>query len=141
VTGQQQADADEVTAAAAGVRSRRWLARLSRRRRSGGDPVPLRIPNVAIHKVLAWGGCAIVVLVVEVALAGRTGPKWPLAVTGLAFSAGFSYRVINNRSESPLWTAVIAAATHICEQPGMGEHDNRHAWWLLQTPCSRVWPS
>jgi hypothetical protein len=193
-----------------------------------GHPVPLRIPNVAIHDALIWGACAIVVLVVVIALTGRTAPTWPLAVTALTFSAllfvgeivdnlptvqpryviapalllytaivamlrprglahdastpggpdvapsgdapaavaaptgasrraavaswtpvtvfalllavvaGFNYRVIKNRSESPPWTAVVAAASHECQKPGMGDYDYRHAWWLLQIPCCRV---
>jgi len=190
-----------------------------------GSPVPLRIPNVAIHDALICGACAIVVLVVVIALAGRTAPTWPLAVTALVFSvvlfvgeivdnltivqpryviapalllytaivamlrprgraddastpggpnaepvgdapaagasrgtwpavaswlpvtvfalllavvAGFNYRVINNRSESPPWTAVVAAAAHECQKPGMGDYVYRHAWWRVQIPCSRV---
>jgi hypothetical protein len=196
-----------------------------------GHPLPLRIPNMAIHDALIWGACAIVVLVVGIALAGRTAPAWPLAVTALACSVllfvgeivdnlpivqpryviapalllytaivamlrprgvagdastpggpdgvpggdaalanrrfagtsprlavaawtpvtvfalllavvvGFNFRVINNRSESPPWTAVVAAATRTCQQPGMGDYDYRHAWWQVQIPCSRVRPS
>ncbi len=41
---------------------------------------------MAIHDALVWGACAIVVLVVVIALAGRTALAWPLAVTALAFS-------------------------------------------------------
>jgi hypothetical protein len=127
---------------------------------------------VAIHGALIWGACAIVVLVVASALAGRTASTWPLAVTALTFSlacdasapggpdgvlsgdapaapsrragrralavvVGFKYRAINNRSESPPWTAV-AAATLQCQKPGMGDHGYRRAWWLLQIPSSRV---
>jgi hypothetical protein len=190
-----------------------------------GHPIALRIQNVAIHDVLIWGACAIVVLVVVIALAGRTAPTWPLAVTALVFSVvlfvgeivdnlpivqpryviapalllytaivamlrprglaydastpggpdgepagdapaagasrgtwpavaswtpvtvfalllavavGFNFRVINNRSESPPWTAVVAAAAHKCQQPGMGDYEYRHAWWRVQIPCSRV---
>jgi len=131
--------------------------------------IPSRIPNVAIDDALAWGACAIVVLVVVVALAWRTAPTWPVTVTrprGLGDSppdaapvrpwrivapwtpvgastlllavVGFNYRVTNNRSESPPWTAVVAAATHECQKPGMGDYDYRHVWWQLQTSCSRV---
>jgi hypothetical protein len=170
-----------------------------------GHPLPLTIPDVALHDVLVWGACAIVVLVVALALARRTAPTWPLAVTALAFSVvlflgeivdnlpivqpryviapalllytaivamlrpksaaesqrrpgpavvtwipvtafalllavvvGFNFRVINNRSESPPWTAVVAAATNTCQQPGMVDYDYRHAWWRLQIPCTRV---
>jgi hypothetical protein len=56
----------------------------------------------------------------------------------LAVVIGFNFRVTNNRSESPPWTAVIAAATHKCMKPGMGDYRYRHAWWLVQIPCSRV---
>jgi hypothetical protein len=181
-----------------------------------GHPVPLSIPNMAVHDALIWGACAIVVLVVVVALAGRTAPAWPLAVTALLFSVllfvgeivdnlpivqpryviapalllytaivamlrprgvagdapppggpdgepggdapasavawapvavfamllavvvGFNFRVVNNRSESPPWTAVVAAATQTCQQPGMADYLYRHAWWRVQIPCSRV---
>jgi hypothetical protein len=129
---------------------------------------------------LIWGACAIVVLVVGIALAGRTAPAGPLAVTAracsvllfageivdnlpvvqpryviapalllytaivallLAVVVGFNFRVNNNRSESPPWTAVVAAATRTCQQPGMGDYGYRHAWWQLQIPCRRVRPS
>jgi hypothetical protein len=42
---------------------------------------------MAVHYALAWGACAIVILVVFIALAGGTASAWPLAVTALAFSA------------------------------------------------------
>jgi hypothetical protein len=170
-----------------------------------GHPLPLTTPDVALHDALVWGACAIVVLVVALALARRTAPTWPLAVTAVAFSVvlflgeivdnlpivqpryviapalllytaivamlcpksaaesqrrpwpavatwipvtafalllavvvGFNFRVINNRSESPPWTAVVATATNTCQQPGMVDYDYRHAWWRLQIPCTRV---
>jgi hypothetical protein len=170
-----------------------------------GHPLPLTTPNVALHDALVWGACAIVVLALALALARRTAPTWPLAVTALAFSVvlflgeivdnlpivqpryviapalllytaiiamlrpksaaessrrpwpavatwipvtvfalllavvvGFNFRVINNRSESPPWTAVVAAATQTCKQAGMVDYDYRHAWWRLQIPCRRV---
>jgi hypothetical protein len=56
----------------------------------------------------------------------------------LAVVVGFNFRVINNRSESPPWTAVVAAASQSCVRPGMGDYEYRHAWWRLQIPCSRV---
>jgi hypothetical protein len=56
----------------------------------------------------------------------------------LAVVVGFNFRVVNNRSESPPWTAVVAAATHQCMKPGMGDYIYRHAWWRLKIPCSRV---
>ncbi|HEY0937256.1 MAG TPA: hypothetical protein VGD91_26395 [Trebonia sp.] len=196
-----------------------------------GHPLPLNIPDMAVHDALIWGACAIVVLVAVVALAGRTAPAWPLAATALGFSVllfvgeivdnlpivqpryviapalllytaivamlrprsaaveadmpvgpdgvpsdngpagpvpgrrraavplrpavaawtpvtvfalllavvvGFNFRVINNRSESPPWTAVVATATQKCQKPGMADYDYRHAWWRVQIPCSRV---
>ena len=187
-----------------------------------GHPLPLSLPNVALHDALVWGACAIVVLVVVLALAGRTAPTWPLALTALFFSVvlflgeivdnlsivqpryviapalllytaivallrprgeagsasaagrpdgddapataaswrlrpaatawipvtvfalllavvvGFNFRVTNNRSESPPWTAVVAAATNKCQKPGMVDYLYRHAWWRVQIPCSRV---
>jgi len=81
------------------------------------------------------------------ATAARRGP-WPAVAAAwtpvtvfallLAVVIAFNFRVINNRSESPPWTAVIAAATHTCMTPGMGEYTYRHAWWQLNIPCSRV---
>ncbi len=175
-----------------------------------GHPLPLRIPNMALHDALICGACAILVLAVVVALARLTAPAWPLALTALLFSVvlfvgeivdnlaivqpryviapalllytaivamlrpwgladdasassapsgpravsswvpvtvfalllaivvGFNFRVTNNRSESPPWTAVVAAATRKCEKPGMHDYDYRHAWWRVQIPCSRV---
>jgi hypothetical protein len=181
-----------------------------------GHPIPLRIPDMAVHDALIWGACAIVVLTVVIALAGLTAPHWPLAITALLFSVllfvgeivdnlpivqpryviapalllytaivamlrprsvahapgavvtdttaapsgpwrtvtgwapvtvfavllavvcGFNFRVTNNRSESPPWTAVVAAATHRCMKPGMADYDYRHAWWQVKIPCSRV---
>jgi hypothetical protein len=186
-----------------------------------GAPVPLSIPNMAVHEALIWGSCAIVVAVVVIALARLTAPHWPLAVTALAFSVllfvgeivdnyqvvqpryviapalllytaivamlrprgvtdeasaagepdgdapatvaprgplsviaawapvtvfalllavvvGFNYRVVNNRSESPPWTAVVATARHTCMKPGMADYEYSHLWWHVQIPCSRV---
>jgi hypothetical protein len=64
----------------------------------------------------------------------------PVAVFAvlLAVVCGFNYRVVNNRSESPPWTAVVAAATRTCMKPGMGDYIYRHAWWQVKIPCSRV---
>ena len=81
------------------------------------------------------------------ATAARRGPRpaiaaaWtPVTVFALLLAVviGFNFRVFNNRSESPPWTAVVAAATHTCMQPGMGDYTYRHAWWRLNIPCSRV---
>jgi hypothetical protein len=172
-----------------------------------GSPVPLSIPDPAVHDALVWGACAIVVAVVVIALARLTAPHWPLAVTALVFSVvlfvgeivdnvpvvqpryviapalllytaivamlrprgvtanaspkrnlrlvaawtpvtvfalllavvvGFNFRVVNTRSESPPWSAVVAAARHTCMQPGTVDYQFRHLWWGVQIPCSRV---
>jgi len=189
-----------------------------------GWPVPLSIPDMAVHEALIWGACAIVVAVVVIALGRLTAPRWPLAVTALVVSVlifvgeivdnypvvqpryviapalllyaaivamlrprggcddastagepdatpsgdapatvtsrglrsvvawtpvtvfalllavvvGFNYRVVNNRSESPPWTAVVAAARHSCMKPGMADYEYSHLWWHVQIPCSRV---
>jgi len=190
-----------------------------------GAPIPLSIPNMAVHEALIWGACAIVVAVVVIALGRLTAPHWPLAVTALAFSVvlfvgeivdnwpivqpryviapalllytaivamlrprgvtydtssagetggvprgdvpatdaaarrlrsvaawtpvtvfalllavvvGFNFRVVNTRSESPPWTAVVAAARHTCITPGVAGYEYSHLWWHVQIPCSRV---
>jgi hypothetical protein len=71
----------------------------------------------------------------------RTAAAWlpvTLFAVLLAVACGVNFRVTNNRSESPPWTDVVAAATHRCMKPGMGDYDYRHAWWQLKIPCSRV---
>jgi hypothetical protein len=191
-----------------------------------GSPVPLIIPDKAVHAALIWGACAIVVAVVVIALGRLTAPHWPLAVIALAFSVvlfvgeivdnyaivqpryviapalllytaivamlrprgvtdgapsadeaggapsgdatataaptgaslrlvaawtpvtvfalllaivvGFNFRVVNTRSESPPWTAVVAAARHTCTKPGTADYEYIHLWWRVQIPCSRV---
>jgi hypothetical protein len=188
-----------------------------------GSPIPLSIPNMAVHEALIWGACAIVVAVVVIALGKLTAPHWPLAVTALVFSVllfvgeivdnwpivqpryviapalllytaivamlrprgvadeaspagapgggvpataasagasrwpavaswtpvtvfalllavvvGFNFRVVNTRSESPPWSAVIAAARNTCMKPGMADYQYNHLWWHVQIPCSRV---
>jgi hypothetical protein len=191
-----------------------------------GSPVPLIIPDKAVHNALIWGACAIVVAVVVIALGRLTAPHWPLAVIALAFSVllfvgeivdnyaivqpryviapalllytaivamlrprgvidgalsageaggassgdatataaptgaslrliatwtpvtvfalllaivvGFNFRVVNTRSESPQWTAVVAAARHSCAKPGTVDYEYIHLWWRVQIPCSRV---
>jgi len=177
-----------------------------------GSPVPLSIPDMAVHEALIWGACAIVVAVVVIALGRLTAPHWPLAVTALAFSVvlfvgeivdnypivqpryviapalllytaivamlrprgvaddgtaasrgsrpplksvaawtpvtvfalllavvvGFNFRVVNTRSESPPWTAVVAAARQTCKQPGTADYEYSHLWWHVRIPCSRV---
>jgi hypothetical protein len=192
-----------------------------------GSPIPLSIPNMAIHEALIWGACAIVVAVVVIALGRLTAPHWSLAVTALAFSVvlfvgeivdnwpivqpryviapalllytaivamlrprgvtddassasepdgvsggdvpataaspgashrpvvaawapvtvfalllavvvGFNFRVVNTRSESPPWSAVVTAARQACMQPGMTDYEYSHLWWQVRIPCSRV---
>jgi len=211
-----------------------------------GHPIPLIIPNMAVHNALIAGAWAVLVVVVVVALARLTAPHWPLAVTALLFSVllflgeivdnlpivqpryviapalllylaivamlrprqalaaagtpagaqpagsssdadrregsiaedgpadddvpvpgaqrkapirrralvawipvtvfavllavtcGFNYRVHNNRSESPPWTSVVAAASRLCMKPGVTYYSYAHAWYRLQIPCSRV---
>ncbi|HET9079257.1 MAG TPA: hypothetical protein VFO01_01890 [Trebonia sp.] len=56
----------------------------------------------------------------------------------LAVAVGFNYRVVNTRSESPPWTAVVAAARQSCMKPGMADYEYSHLWWHVQIPCSRV---
>ena len=190
-----------------------------------GSPVPLIIPDKAVHAALIWGACAIVVTVVVIALARLTAPHWPLAVIALVFSVvlfvgeivdnyqivqpryviapalllytaivvmlrprgvtdeapvagqadgvpsgdasvtaasrgpwsviaawtpvtvfalllavviGFNFRVVNTRSESPPWSAVVAAARHTCMKPGVAGYEYSHLWWHVEIPCSRV---
>ena len=192
-----------------------------------GSPVPLSIPDMAVHEALIWGACAIVVAVVAIGLGRLTAPHWPLAVTALVFSVvlfvgeivdnypscspgtssrrrcsctrrswpccvraawpakrprlaspamrqavarpataapagasrrlavaawtpvtvfalllavvvGFNFRVVNTRSESPPWSAVVTAAKNTCTKPGMSDYEYNHLWWHVQIPCSRV---
>ena len=190
-----------------------------------GSPVPLSIPDMAVHEALIWGACAIVVAVVAIALGRLTAPHWPLAITALVFSVGlfvgeivnnssvvqpryvvapalllyvaivamlrprgmagdaslavepgavpsgaapgtaaprglgpvvaawtpvtvfalllavvvgFNFRVVNTRSESPPWSAVVTAARQACMQPGMADYRYSHLWWQVLIPCSRV---
>jgi hypothetical protein len=190
-----------------------------------GHPLPLAIPNMAVHNALIWGAWAIVVAAIIIGLAKLTAPDWPLALAALLFSVlvfvseivdnlpivqpryviapalllyaamvamlrprgtadaarspgepggqaasdthvrirwslpqpvvvawspvivfalvlavacGFNYRVTNNRSQSPPWTGVVAAATKTCMKPGMGDYRYRHAWWQIKIPCGRV---
>jgi hypothetical protein len=56
----------------------------------------------------------------------------------LAIVVGFNFRVVNTRSESPPWTAVVAAARHTCTKPGTADYEYIHLWWRVQIPCSRV---
>jgi hypothetical protein len=56
----------------------------------------------------------------------------------LAVVVGFNYRVVNTRSESPPWTAVVTAATNACKEPGVSDYEYSHLWWHVQIPCSRV---
>jgi hypothetical protein len=67
----------------------------------------------------------------------------PVTVFALLFAVvvGFNFRVVNTRSESPPWSAVVAAARNTCMKPGMSDYEYNHLWWHVQIPCSRVWPS
>lgn len=56
----------------------------------------------------------------------------------LAVVVGFNYRVVNSRSESPPWTAVVSAARQSCMMPGVVDYEYSHLWWAVQIPCSRV---
>jgi hypothetical protein len=170
-----------------------------------GHPLPLVIPNMAIHTALTWGAWAIVVAAIIIAALRLTAPDWPLAVTALLFSVllflgeivnnlpvvqpryviapallvyagivamlrprgaagavrprsaaiawspvvvfalvlavtiGFNYRVTNGRSQSPPWTAVVAAATRTCMRPGEADYFyHHHGWWQFKIPCGRV---
>jgi hypothetical protein len=198
-----------------------------------GHPIPLTVPNVAVHDALIAGAWAILLVVVIVAIARFTAPHWPLAVTALLFSVvlflgeivdniqvvqpryvlapalliylaivamlrprsagspaaaeqpdgsiagdgmasddgpapgahrkpptrrpavvawipvtvfalllavtcGFNYRVVNNRSDSPPWTSVVASATRLCMKPGVTDYLYAHSWYRLHIPCSRV---
>lgn len=62
-----------------------------------GHALPLTIPDPAIHTALIWGGWAIVVAVIIVAVVRLTAPDWPLAVTALLFSVLlFVGEIVNN---------------------------------------------
>jgi hypothetical protein len=56
----------------------------------------------------------------------------------LAVVVGFNFRVVNTRSESPPWTAVVTAARQTCMKPGVAAYEYSHLWWHVQIPCSRV---
>jgi hypothetical protein len=192
-----------------------------------GHPLPLTIPNMAIHTALTWGAWAIVVAAIIIAVVRLTAPDWPLAVTALLFSVllfvgeivnnlpivqpryviapallvyagivamlrprgaagaarspdapngqeaardtpalipalrprsaalgwapvvafalvlavtcGYNYRVTNGRSQSPAWTAVVAAATRTCMKPANADYFyHHHGWWQFKIPCGRV---
>ena len=72
---------------------------------------------------------------------GRSVVAWtPVAVFALllAVVCGFNFRVQNNRSESPPWTAVVAAAERTCMRPSMSDYIYKHAWWTVQIPCGKA---
>jgi hypothetical protein len=57
----------------------------------------------------------------------------------LAVTIGFNYRVTNGRSQSPPWTAVVAAATRTCMRHGEADYFyHHHGWWQFKIPCGRV---
>jgi hypothetical protein len=71
----------------------------------------------------------------------RSVVAWtPVAVFALllAVVCGFNFRVQNNRSESPPWTAVVAAAERTCMKPSMGDYIYKHAWWTVRIPCGKA---
>jgi hypothetical protein len=69
-----------------------------------------------------------------------TASWYPVAVFAalLVVVCGFNFRVDNNRSQSPPWTAVVAAAQRTCMKPGMGDYIYRHSWWTVKIPCARA---
>jgi len=56
----------------------------------------------------------------------------------LTVVCGFNYRVTNNRSLSPPWTSVVAAARQSCQHPDVTGYTYRYAWWQVDIPCSKV---
>jgi hypothetical protein len=87
----------------------------------GPDPDPAPAPAVRPRPAaVAWAPVAVFALV-------------------LAVTCGFNYRVTNGRSDSPAWTAVVAAATQKCMKPGMADYYyHHHGWWQFKIPCGRV---
>jgi hypothetical protein len=84
---------------------------------------------------------------VPAAAAAAGAPRWPVAAAWtpitvfallLAVVVGFNFRVVNTRSESPPWSAVITAARNTCMRPGVADYEYNHLWWHVQIPCSRV---
>jgi hypothetical protein len=62
-----------------------------------GHPIPLSIPNMAIHTALTWGAWAILVAAIIIGLVRLTAPNWPLAATALLSSVLlFVGEIVNN---------------------------------------------
>jgi hypothetical protein len=134
----EQTTADEAAPAVAadsGVRrGSPRLAAMAARLRSAlfrqAAPAP-----VGWRKIL--GGAAFLMMGAAASLARTAGPAmaWaPVAVFAilLGVAAGFNYRVHNTRSDSPPWTAVVAAARQSCQKPTLGKYIYRHAWWTVK---------
>jgi hypothetical protein len=108
------------------------------------DNWPIVQPRYVIAPALLLYTAIVAMLRPRPAAAPR-GPRpvvaWiPVTVFALllAVVVGFNFRVVNTRSESPPWSAVITAARQTCMKPGMADYDYRHLWWHVQIPCSRV---
>jgi hypothetical protein len=106
------------------------------------DNLPIVQPRYVIAPALLLY-TAVVATLRPGGVPGVTQPvvAWtPVAVFALllAVVCGFNFRVQNNRSESPPWTMVVAAAQRTCAKPGMGDYIYRHAWWTVQIPCSKL---
>jgi hypothetical protein len=64
-----------------------------------GMPAPLHITSMGVHDALIAGAWAVVAVAVAIALARRTEPHWPLAVTAGAFSVlVFLSEIVDNLS-------------------------------------------
>jgi len=112
------------------------------------DNLPIVQPRYVIAPALLLYAAAAAMLrprgAADSARPPRLAVAWsPVIVFALllAVACGFNFRVENTRSQSPPWTAVVAAATRTCMKPGMGDYIYRHSWWQLKIPCSRVGPS
>ncbi|MGH3207476.1 MAG: hypothetical protein ACRDNO_06930 [Trebonia sp.] len=109
------------TAIVAMLRPRGVTANASRAGEPGGassDDAPAAAPR-RMRLVAAWTPVTVFALL-------------------LAVVVGFNFRVVNTRSESPPWSAVVATARQTCMQPGTVDYQFLHLWWGVQIPCSRV---
>jgi hypothetical protein len=110
------------TAIVAMLRPRGLAAAVSSAGEAGGSPsgdAPATPAPRGLRLVAAWTPVTVFALL-------------------LAIVVGFNFRVVNTRSESPPWTAVVAAARHTCTKPGTADYQYIHLWWRVQIPCSRV---
>jgi hypothetical protein len=115
------------TAIVAMLRPRGVTAEATPANEPGGVP-PGDAPAAATAKHGRWPGL-------------RPVAAWaPVTVFALLLATvvGFNFRVVNTRSESPPWTAVVAAAGHTCMKPGTADYEYSHLWWTVRIPCSRV---